>query len=578
MIAVKLPAFKLRFSARHRQGLALLLTPKVQMNKFLKPIFALLLTPTLIISAPSLDLFINNQVDFASDLFVLKNIFVYFALTIVLGFIIFLYDRNKLLILKTYLLSGPIFLLVQSLLQLSFSKNPSNTIFLGGSVCLFVLGILALQQISKNKLITLFYIPGLIFFTFQSIRILPLIINYKPPAELSFPKIKSSNKTSPNIYHFIFDEYQSDMFDLSLSSEARKSLKDFTYFNDTSTAYSTTGMSLPSIFLGNTFDTNLQQIDFQKSAFNKSGKSLLDWLKSAGYRIFGVVYPIYDFIPSNFDKIAFHQAVATNFIRSSNQKLFEKFWLYKILPPIFHSLIFSKDDREQLKAKNFISYSSPILSYESLTNFIKYEPELAKNSRYTLIHLILPHFPYVLNSDCSYLQDQVTSPLEQSQCATKIMQDFIETLKRLNRYDSSIIIFQSDHGSRFSLENNQLVNVEGKGRRSPEWTRARSRALLLFKAVGANQDNLIIDNFPASLLDIAPSLAGLSQVKIPSNLKIQGIDLFDFKQRENNSTRERFYYFYEKKGANDWTDTLEKFLIKEPYPEKLETIKINIPK
>jgi hypothetical protein len=73
--------------------------------------------------------------------------------------------------------------------------------------------------------------------------------------------------------------------------------------------------------------------------------------------------------------------------------------------------------------------------------FLREEETLPSKGRYTYVHLIIPHFPFVLNQDCSYDGDyEITGPLEQSLCATSLIVRLVECLKGLGRFDESIVL------------------------------------------------------------------------------------------------------------------------------------------
>jgi len=79
-----------------------------------------------------------------------------------------------------------------------------------------------------------------------------------------------------------------------------------------------------------------------------------------------------------------------------------------------------------------------------------------------IAHLMLPHFPYIFDSDCeqtslngvSFDNNDYDGYLPQLQCVQKKIMKFISLLQENNMLDNSIVIIQSDHGSRLSEHNN----------------------------------------------------------------------------------------------------------------------------
>lgn len=74
------------------------------------------------------------------------------------------------------------------------------------------------------------------------------------------------------------------------------------------------------------------------------------------------------------------------------------------------------------------------------------------------MHLEIPHPPYIFRSDCATDEAAVnTRPLAQYQCAMRLVSAFLETLKRLDRFEPAVIIISGDHGSFYRVEGNEAV-------------------------------------------------------------------------------------------------------------------------
>jgi len=369
--------------------------------------------------------------------------------------------------------------------------------------------------------------------------------------------VKTEYEKGPNIYHFVLDEYQSDMFSLTLNGKTTKSFAGFTFFPEATTLSGRTDMSIPSVLTGKAYDFGTRQFDYQKSAFNDSN-SFVYWLKQKGYETYAYIHPMWGFKLGLFDRVKVH-GITKKINQDVLNRTLLQVWAYSNLPIQLASLIVDQVDIEQLKNQNMLPPTAPLMSYQTAQLMLDYEESLSEVNRYTFAHLILPHFPYVLNDDCSYDPERVTAtPVSQSKCATKLMVDFINELKGLGRFDDSLIIIQSDHGARFKVNGDRLVSVEGEGTFSIPWSTARSRSLLLIKLPGVSDDvELRTSNFEASLLDIAPTINQALGLNMSDDFS--GLDLFS--QSDNEQQRVRYYHFYEKKGKGGWTDEMTRYRI-----------------
>jgi arylsulfatase A-like enzyme len=137
--------------------------------------------------------------------------------------------------------------------------------------------------------------------------------------------------------------------------------------------------------------------------------------------------------------------------------------------------------------------------------------------------------------------------------------DFVTRLKILGRFDSSIIIISSDHGGGYEVVDNELVNIGHKGPFSPEWSKARSRALLLVKARGNRNpiNTFKVSYAETTLIDIAPTI--LECAGISTNLNFEGVSILGHESALVG--RRRYYHFYKKKANRGWTDEMTRFII-----------------
>jgi len=140
-----------------------------------------------------------------------------------------------------------------------------------------------------------------------------------------------------------------------------------------------------------------------------------------------------------------------------------------------------------------------------------------------------------------------------------MMVAFLNTLKKLDKFDDALIIIQSDHGSRFKVENNNLVKIK-EGFYSEEWSLARARALLLVKTPGKKSvKSLVTSDAKTSLLDITPTV--LDTIGVKTYSKSEGISLINSELLPLK--RSRYYHFFEKKGKDELTDELSRYIIRE---------------
>jgi len=631
--------------------LSILQLKKPMLNK-ISSWFSLVTTPTIIFLIPGISIYLNNQSEFSYSLNAISAILFAWICCYLAGALFFRLQSFRFfnLALAWYYSLGVCWFTYRIAHQ-QLNAWPGLDLSLFLILCLIgpiLLSLFLKKLILRSSVISIISLAG---FFLVSGNIGYLLINLEtsspspPQTRRPVHLSQASTPQLPNIYHIVFDEYQTEMFELTLNPEIRRQMAGFTWFPENTSIYGRTEMSLSSYMQGKPFDFNESQKDYIDRAMMDTKGSLPFFLKKKGYKLSCYLHQSFQDLPNIYDTTIFHKDYVTrhvlengNFFLDFFKGFISKFtrakpvfieetgtfkipdvsvtlkdgsqsrWdvemsleknpgkamdgkdgetvyfsldkisvpeknnpasasaflqatygiavsllVYSELPPLFYGAVLPDSYLEQLKSQAFMPSKIPIVSYLSFENFLEKEQDKSPFGRYEYIHLILPHFPSVLKSDCSYNPDlSSTSPGEQSDCATKLILRFIDCLKSLDRYTNSIIIMHGDHGSRYKIKKGRLSAIKDK--QSPEWSRARARALLLYKPPGmAVSESLVKSPHRTTLLDIAPTLVNAVDPEFAAKkIQFQGVPLLS----QNFPVRKsRDFYFYKKisieKGLTD---------------------------
>ena len=378
----------------------------------------------------------------------------------------------------------------------------------------------------------------------------------------------------PNFYHVVFDEYQTDVFDFTLDSELADALGGFVFFDDAVTMFGRTRMSLAVLFGGRSYDFKSSQQEFQRSAFN-GRQSMLRQLLDKGYVTEAYLHDGLFTFDVPFHHVRYHRS-PTGYGGTDSGKVFRDLWIYANCPAFLASRLIEHDRFANFEAQNVLDVATPIKSLHAFDYLLRRESGQPGTGRYVFAHLILPHFPNVLESDCHYsLEGTKTRPEQQAGCANKLMVELTTTLERLGRLRNSLILFQSDHGSRYGLHDGRLRPLKGMKDYGNAWNTARSRSLLMFKLPGRDRSGSLVRNTaPASLLDVFPTVGDALGLDIG---EAKGVNLFDTEEVAAMSDRQRWYYFFEKETRAGWTDRMVRFRVedKQVVRDGIETLANN---
>jgi hypothetical protein len=486
-------------------------------------VLSLVPTPLLIFVSSSAALYLKNQDQLQRRLDVLLPFGAVLFLTVVLGLLLYGFSRYRpvRLCLMGYYALGPLFLLfgfLRSQLDVvSFMARFYNTmggLLLWPGLLLVATVILHLrssvQKVAKVSAVAAVILLAAEVFSFHSEfeRRAPV-----PTGSIREKLSSDPSRSLPNIYHILLDGFQTDFFERALTPELRQALDGFTYYPANESIYHTTFLSTSSMFTGRTFAYDRHRHEFLFQARNGRA-SFLYWLKKSGYAtlVFSPARIVDEYrvrAPGRarlVDHIALFGQQVTDELIAVNTAALRNLWLYSMLPDPLKEIASQRDwfaglDQEDLRLlqrQRLLNRSAQMMSVLGLRSILKEEPSLPESSRYTYIHLMLPHWPYNLRPDCSFKNDGKTSPVEQSQCTLALMADFLTLLKSLDRFDRSLILIHGDHGAFYRVKNGALVPTKR--------SRAR-RCLLLVKPFNRGVgDGLVTSERNATLLDINPTI------------------------------------------------------------------------
>jgi len=228
---------------------------------------------------------------------------------------------------------------------------------------------------------------------------------------------------------------------------------------------------------------------------------------------------------------------------------FADFWFLRLVPNFLRQEVYSegRGSFSRLFQDPFLSVNNHCKEWlfytlKLLHQLIVDEKNRPKSGQYIYTHILFPHSPYVFNRQCQFIE-KGTSLTEQTGCALQMMVEFVQTLKKLERYHDATIIFQSDHAEyelrptvsykmtpkiHHEIARTYFLNFPGK------FVESRSQALLLIKPPSKSKIPLKVSQRLTQLLDLPASLYDLLGLRVQAP---QGISVFsrDFPQKKGNS-------------------------------------------
>lgn len=401
----------------------------------------------------------------------------------------------------------------------------------------------------------------------------------------------SAEASGPNVYQLHLDAMQTGYFRRYLEQDGQASAFDgFVLYENNIANYLFTLPSVASYLTG-----TLYREGRYDHWIDAATGGLPERLRGQGYRLH--FYGKNAILDANaFDSSTFAYELVKEHTQLSHPQVFDfvRLWVARIAPnaltnkglEVGESLgAYVRDhaNRDRIDAEaaplsvehGIEPYSGVLLMDKATAD----EQSRGDRGHYTLVQPLLPHGPYVIEQDCGYRGSRKPTRngyYEQVVCIGRLVEQFIDQLQQLGRYEDSLILVHGDHGSGWAglpapdgeggYPYASQVRAPGFRNWNPEDVLSRARALLMIKLPGA-KGPLRISEYPAQLVDIYPTvMAGLG---LPVESGLDGVDLVVAEAEE--LPRERhFYLFTPGKMRSKAMATYDAIIPEGPVPLALE--------
>lgn len=320
----------------------------------------------------------------------------------------------------------------------------------------------------KENIMSLIVKWGSLFVTaMQLVSLVVLLLTTHKVVSNDFAVTKNGEfelSSKNNTIMFVVDTLDASWFEDMLlpNEEYKKSLKDFTYFDDAVAGGAPTVLGIPTLLTGKIdMDASRDTSEYYKDAY-ESSSLFADMQKSnCNVKLFTEFYYL-DYCDKNsVDNLKMEQ----KYVISSRRGFME--CLYKFVS--FYAM-------PQFLKQNFWLYSGEFNQYITLedntSNLYKLDDAqfyqdfkekgiTTQNDKDTFVmyHLNGAHSPYVMDENAQAVPSDSIGVDSQIRGIFKIIKEYMDELKARGIYDSSTIIITADHGG-IDLYSNPAILVK----------------------------------------------------------------------------------------------------------------------
>lgn len=342
---------------------------------------------------------------------------------------------------------------------------------------------------------------------------------------LEYSPEKQTDK--PNIYHITFDGFSGDGFlELLRDVSSDETFEGFYYFPRNKANYLFTWISRSSYMTGTIYRDGSLQAWLDR--WKKDG--LFSEVKDAGY-------VITEYSSSAAEDISFSRQKAVDAdmsLTTIDHVHLADLWILRLVPTVLRQEVFRSNENKGVATfvlKRFFLVNSldslPIRHKAQVDLLIEDEAKRPARGQYVWAHPYIPHGPFNLTSNCEYQASAGYD--EQAKCTIRLMVNFLNELKRQNKYHSSMIIFHADHGSfevgksEMSPDIEKRINADSASGRSAQEVLNLTSSLLLIKPPYSSGAPLKVSDRLTQLADIPATIHGLLGI---NHARVDGINVF----------------------------------------------------
>ncbi len=345
------------------------------------------------------------------------------------------------------------------------------------------------------------------------------------------------------------DTFQTDIFQELINEhpEYKKDFAGFTYFRNSLGGFPSTFLSIPLMLTGNYYDNSQPERQYLKEAFNST--SLPHVLKQEGYRV-----DLFTDIRTVYAK----KEIASNVIEKKIG-FNDLIYLYRV--SLFRCV-------PHYAKKYFYVVKGIDGAYEPYQTDLEFAEKIvsAEQPMFKFYHLWGTHPPFHFDESLKAKNIEFTRAGYKSQAkgALEIAKRLLNTLKRENIYDNSMILILADHGSgasgsfglNFAASGYDPEKLDEAVSTSVD-TVASGLPLILIKPFGA-QGDLKISDAPVSIADVPKTV--FSELSI--DVACPGRSMFSVDESESRVRKFLFYQWKNEYITEDFLSPMDEYLVK----------------
>lgn len=408
---------------------------------------------------------------------------------------------------------------------------------------------------------------------------------WKEKKEISCPLLPPEElfqfSSRQNVIHILMDGFQSDIFQEIIEQDPDfydNALQGFTFFREATGSFPTTKMSLPAIFSGKIYLNDVPMPRFLNTVLK--GKTIPNVLYDNGYDIdlaldlSGIggqgkhstryIIPVpYGVTERDYEQAS--SALMLDLVLFRCLPHFIKKYVYNNQAWLIQRLLFTQlgflDHKDRWGVSTFRYFSHKAFMVDMIDNMSTNRNKPV----YKFIHLCTTHPPIVVNRHCEFaghaLPKTRANKKTQCKCSLDHVIEFLNKLKLMGIYDSSLLILSADTGDGIKVNlKNRGYQIDGDEINSIKgFANIVGSALPLMAIKPPNgKGPLKISRAQTMLSHIPATVSSILHL----NAGFPGQPAFEVSPDQLQERRFYYYKWRHKNWQDDYFDRMDEFIIR----------------
>lgn len=366
-----------------------------------------------------------------------------------------------------------------------------------------LLVVILCARIFYKKIGNIYAIVCIYLSLIQLVSVGYLILTGNTNSDASFKAFTKESSlevdTGKNVIVLLLDRFDAELLENLMESDRdfTKPLQDFTFYPNATCAFARTATAIPYLLTGAEWKEGIMESDYSVYAYENG--HFLSKVMEAGYDV--ALYTEEDYVEEPYRKgiINYDDDIEQKCDFGKTLLTMMKCSKYTSAPLVLKDkyTYYSTAINDMVDNEDIWRIDDDLIYYQDLINkgLVRKEVENKKGTFY-FYHFFGTHGPTNMTEDMERAEEGSVSLEEQTRASLKVIYEYLNQLKAIDKYEDTTIIITADHG----------IQLDGEVYKENGVVDRVTRPTILIKHAYENNDEMKINKAPVSQAEVIPTI------------------------------------------------------------------------